>query len=652
MKVYKLGLLALIGLLGLPAGCGGSTGTGNSDGGSDPNNPSDPDPKPVPVPGLTSLAITPADQAVQVDGKTQLQLSYKVTGTFADGHTEDITSKVAFSHAPVLGTFVGSNLQLPADRGGNSTVTAAANTGATIIRATATIDVRVRSQYRDAASTSLPQDVDTKFAGPNNAAFAPNLVYPNDGVLLPPNLGRLELHFIPQAGTSLYQLTIGNDLTEVKVFLNCYRPAGVATGCIYETDSSVWRAISDTNRGGLPVTVTVTGTDAAGSAVGTSAPITLSFAQDNLQGGLYYWTTTTSSIMRYDFASTTQTAPELFANAGSIGATGSTINCIGCHALSRDGRRMVVEAQGATDGRIAILDVATGKLLAGTTFPAPAKSFFASWNPDASLFVGVNDRSNGNDSGPNPNYNLRIISGTTGQIQETIANTGDATRSANHPDWSADGQKIAYARVERTGQRSVSLQWPIHGSINFVTKSGGTWSGPVEIAPKIPLRNRFFPSIAPDSSFLVYNESICDNDPDTGGDISCDGDSDPSAKIFAAKLQAGATLIPLTKATAPGKQDGLNTNLHNTFPKFSPFNFQRTKDKTSRVNWITFSSTRKYGLRNPPGSGTLLWMVAIDPAKVDQGIDPSFPPFALPFQALNTSNHIAQWTEKVVPKIQ
>jgi hypothetical protein len=41
-------------------------------------------------------------------------------------------------------------------------------------------------------------------------------------------------------------------------------------------------------------------------------------------------------------------------------------------------------------------------------------------------------------------------------------------------------------------------------------------------------------------------------------------------------------------------------------------------------------------------------MVAIDPAKVAAGQDPSYPAFALPFQDLDTSNHIAQWTQTLV----
>ena len=44
-------------------------------------------------------------------------------------------------------------------------------------------------------------------------------------------------------------------------------------------------------------------------------------------------------------------------------------------------------------------------------------------------------------------------------------------------------------------------------------------------------------------------------------------------------------------------------------------------------------------------------MVAIDPAKVAVGDDPSYAAFCLPFQDLTTSNHIAQWTQVVVPII-
>jgi hypothetical protein len=122
--------------------------------------------------------------------------------------------------------------------------------------------------------------------------------------------------------------------------------------------------------------------------------------------------------------------------------------------------------------------------------------------------------------------------------------------------------------------------------------------------------------------------------------------------------QAGATPVQLAAANTPGIADSGNTDLTNSFPKWSPFVFQRTSEFGSQVEWLTFSSTRMYGLRQPPAggsenpSGTLLWMVAVDPQKAAGGVDPSYAAFALPFQDLTTSNHIAQWTTQVVPIIQ
>jgi len=43
-----------------------------------------------------------------------------------------------------------------------------------------------------------------------------------------------------------------------------------------------------------------------------------------------------------------------------------------------------------------------------------------------------------------------------------------------------------------------------------------------------------------------------------------------------------------------------------------------------------------------------LWMAAID-LDAPAGDDASFVAFALPFQDLATSNHIAQWTTQIVP---
>jgi hypothetical protein len=104
----------------------------------------------------------------------------------------------------------------------------------------------------------------------------------------------------------------------------------------------------------------------------------------------------------------------------------------------------------------------------------------------------------------------------------------------------------------------------------------------------------------------------------------------------------------------------MTTALTNSFPRWSPFVFKRTGEAGSRLMWVTFSSSRHYGLRAAPpaapggenATGSLIWMAAVDPDAVSNGVDGSYPAFAIPFQDLTTSNHIAQWTTQVIPPIQ
>jgi hypothetical protein len=141
----------------------------------------------------------------------------------------------------------------------------------------------------------------------------------------------------------------------------------------------------------------------------------------------------------------------------------------------------------------------------------------------------------------------------------------------------------------------------------------------------------------------VFNESTC---PAGGSNDECDADTDPTAALWSIPLPPGsAQPTPLVAANAPGVADGNNTVLTNTYAKWSPFVFQR--DEIHSVLWATFSSKRRYGL-HPATDNLYIWMVAVDPGVAGSSRDPSSAAFCLPFQALDTSNHIAQWTEKAV----
>jgi hypothetical protein len=395
-------------------------------------------------------------------------------------------------------------------------------------------------------------------------------------------------------------------------------------------------AISNAGQG--QVTLTVRGTDATGSSVGNSGSFHMSFAADPIEGALYYWTTSgKTAIMRWDFAGSTTTATPYLTPTNTDGTT-----CVGCHALEPNGTKLVASAGGQNDGHLLLWDIATNTAL--SPYPLAQQSQFESWNSDGSQFVGVY----GDTTHVAPS-NLMIFDGTSGMVLSTIDLGG---LRADHPDWSKNtsgANTIAFTSVDPVA--NTTDQRPATGGIDFIQESGGTWSAPQVLVPSQLGKNRYYPAIAPDGNLLVYDESTCTNGTPTAGqpaDKSCDADTDATATIMFTSLQKTAP-IPLANANAPGVADMGATALTNSFPKWAPF--IENLDEQGKLIWLTFSSTRQYGLRSPPApadtdettKGTLIWMVGVRPSI--GGGDPSFTAFCLPFQDITTSNHIAQWTK-------
>src|SRR5205085_9524421 len=84
----------------------------------------------------------------------------------------------------------------------------------------------------------------------SNPACAPTLLYPPDGVLLPPNTNVIEIHF--DRGTppnNLFEISFSNALTDVRIYTACTgsTPAdgmAVGSGCIFELSQSEWDFIA------------------------------------------------------------------------------------------------------------------------------------------------------------------------------------------------------------------------------------------------------------------------------------------------------------------------------------------------------------------------------------------------------------------------
>jgi len=594
------------------------------------------------IPGLTSLTISPTSAQVNVTpGGAQQTQQYRVTG-IVNGQVQDLTSKVAWSVSrssivAIDGNGLATTL---GTTGGTVAVTASANG----ISATATLVVYYTFTGADPGqANNVPSDAATKFTSTtNDPTRAPGLVYPNDGVLLPPNMTGIEVHFTPGNSNTLFQVSFVGPGASITTFVRCTAPNGI-NGCIYLPDPTIWSAVALSNAGLGRVAVTVKGTDDNGSAVGTSSTIHIQFARDNILGALYYWTTSGSTaIVRWDFAGTTSKPAPYLTPTNTDGKT-----CVGCHALAPKGDKLVASAGGQDDGRLLLWDISHDMAL--QPFPLAQKSQFESWNKDGTQFVGVYGDSNPNHTGPS---NLMIFDGTTGMVTQTIDLGG---LRADHPDWSKNTsgpETIAFTSIDATAP--TTDQRPSTGGIDTIRLSGGAWGAPQTLVPSELGKNRYYPNIAPDGNLLVYDESTCTSGTPAAGqapDKSCDGDTDATATVFLTSL-SGLSPRPLTAANSPGIADNGNTALTNSFPKWAPF--VQNLDEMNKLIWLTFSSTRQYGLRSPPAPashdetdiGTLIWMVGINPGVGNN--DPSYTAFCLPFQDVTTSNHIAQWTQQFI----
>jgi hypothetical protein len=614
----------------------GSTGSGGS-GGSTPGTGGS-----MMIAGLTSLDISPGMASVSTtNAGTAATQQYKVTGT-VNGQTQDLTSKVSYSVTPSnVVTVDGNGLATTTNNGGGA-VTITATSGNVSASATLIVNYTFSGADPGSAGQGVPPNAGSILSGaPDDPSRAPQLVYPNDGTLFPPNVTGIEIHFLPgSSANTLFQVSFIGKLSTVNAFVRCTAPAGI-NGCIYQPDPTLWAAVGSANRGQGAVTLSVRGTDDNGTAAGTSGTFTLLFAKDDIAGALYYWTTSgKTAIMRWDFAGTTAAAQPYLTPTNTDGKT-----CVGCHALAPNGDKLVASAGGQNDGRLLLWNVAGNGPL--QRFPLTQKSQFESWNAAGTEFVGVYGDSLTGHMGAS---DLMIFDGTSGQMMGKLPLGG---QRADHPDWSknTDGpETIVYTSVDPTAP--TTDQKPATGAIDYIQVSNGAWGAPQELVPAQLGLNRYYPSISPDGRLVVYDESTCTNGTPTMGktpDPSCNADTDATATMFLIPL-AGGTPIPLTRANSPGVADGMTTALTNSFPRWAPF-IQKL-DETSSLIWLTFSSTRQYGLRAPPPStadttetriGTLIWMVAINPTV--GAADPSYPAFCLPFQDITTSNHIAQWAK-------
>lgn len=245
-----------------------------------------------------------------------------------------------------------------------------------------------------------------------------------------------------------------------------------------------------------------------------------------------------------------------------------------------------------------------------------------------------------------------------GAVVSFAATTALTGKRVTNPDWSRDGSTVYFTATTPIAKDDIHAT---NGSLWSVPVTGTTFGTPTPLVSAASAdENNYYPAISPDGNTLIFDRA-------TGTTLQThDSYNNPNATLFAMTVPGG-TPIALTKAN-------LHDKLTNSWPRWSPA-VQSYKGK--RIVWVTFSSTREYGLRVANESATFfncyppvspedtsgdhakpfdpnctqpqLWMAAISLDDLAAGQDGSFYAFWLPFQDVTAHNHIAQWVDTFVP---
>jgi hypothetical protein len=689
-----------------PDGSGGGDGNSGGDG-SGVNNCIPP----------TSIALDPTtfDQTVTLGGT--FTKSYKAVATFASG-TQDITTKSFFTVSDTqVGTMTGPNFNWGGAVAGTITVQAL-YCG---VVGTSTLNLRVEKTF---ASTPGASTLPVLFSGAGtstNTACKPTLKYPPDQVLLPPNTNVIEVHFLG-GGNDKFEVSFTNAVTDVRIYTTCngttvadgMAAPGVTGGCLFELTQTEWDYIAKTNRNGAPLTVGVRGLGCDGTNAAASDSRTISFAKQDVLGTIYYWASirlagnvNSGGVYRYDYGRRGQTAEAVLTPVADANGNGGNSNglCVGCHLVDREGRKMVFDFDD-NDSDDEYGDMATdlydipSKTAAAVIKKGNGNAFsagYASWNRSASKFLKDDGYGNGRASAngvtafDGPRGTFHVISNTAAPSGKTAPTFGGtAALRGVTPDISPDDTKVVFAAapdvVDQDPTHAGFFGASAHANVapdgytdEYFSGAGlfiAPWDSatgtvgaatailPPAVAGAVNAPNYYYPSFSPDGSLIAFNYAA------SGANFH-----NPKARVQL--VTAGGTVAAdqvRVNSTNPVENGG---DITNSWARWAPF-VQDYKGK--RIAWITFSSTRSYGLRidnggkvdcHPKESPTTvpggsvpyyplftdpandctraqLWMAAIDldTGKVATGGDVSHPAFWLPFQDITTNNHLGQWTQK------
>ncbi len=537
-----------------------------------------------------TLTIDPPQTELLIENGVAAKANFTATLTYPNGETRDVTDTVRFSVDTGYGMFSGHEL----------TMTSAGKTNvfAFLSDKTAQADViaRLKNIRVDPAVPASTADLFGTL--PDDPTRAPTIVYPPADVVMPRNLGEFEVHWT-DARNDVFEVSLKTEFADVRVIMPGTDGA-LPTSKWMEFLADEWQSAV-----GYEATVLyqVRGLSSTQpTAIGSTAPRLVKLSNEQMLGGLYYWAATAQGggaygIFRHDMGKPGQAAEEFYTTTTTSG------RCVACHVLSRDGSKMSITYDGG-NGDATIIDVAS------KSAQATQRGWnFGTFSSDGSKFLAVQ------------NGVLTVLDSAT---QATLG-TMPAANRVSHPDMSADGTRIVYAM-----QTGTDVDWGFSGGRLYTRTFDAATNtfGPEQMLVS-DTNNNFYPSFSPDGQWVLFNRAP------TGNSYN-----NPNASLWVVKSDGTTPAVQLEIANAA-------MGLTNSWGRWAPF-AQTVGATNEPMYWITVSSTRDFGVRLVNERRPQIWMAPFYPNRASSQQDPSAPAFRLPFQNIDSNNHIAQWTEQIV----
>ena len=547
------------------------------------------------------LSISPPTSELTILNGAPATEAFTATLTYPDGTTKDVTADTSYSIDAGYGLFTANSLAM----------TTAGKATALAVYGAKSASAEVIARLKDIrVDPSLPANTPDLFGGTEDPTQAPTVRYPDEGVIMPRNVGDFEVHWTDAYGHDVFELSLSTEWADVRAYVpggNGDSAAGPEPTYASFLASEWLAAVGyETN-----VTYRVRGVSSANpGTVGAGVPREIKLSNEPMLGGLYYWAAASATgspegIYRHDMSMPGQPAQQYITRA----QTGN--RCVACHVLSRDGKEMAITYDGG-NGQAALVDVAT------TTRQDLSNNWnFGTFSPDGTQFLSVY------------NGNLAVRRYSDQAVLAEMTSAGPVT----HPDLSADGTKLVYVRANVHGS-----DWAFgSGDIYIRTYDQTSMTFGPETLLVTNGANNYYPSFSPDGAWVLFNKGDNSNNDSKNQHMSY---NNPNASVWVVKADGSA---PPVELAALNEQVGLT----NSWARWAPF--QQTLGANAQpMYWVTVSSKRDFGVRLVNLERPQIWMTPFFADRAVQGADPSAAAFRLPFQNIDSDNHIAQWTEQIV----